>query len=289
MRIEADDFLVLDDQGWYVGIATRDNILDPPRARLILVDHNDLAQAVRGAEEAEIVAVLDHHQLGDLQTPVPIPIAIEPVGSTSTLVAERCREQAPGREGLLWEGRAAERGCMPLGLAGMLLSGLLSDTLVFRSPTTTERDRAAAAWLAGLSRVEVLPYGEELLRAGSRIAAHPAGEILNADRKSYQIGGKAVSIGQVEVADMHELASRREEILAALEGRRERESLGLMCLMITDVMAGRSRLLCRGETRLLTLLQFPRSGEGEFDLGEMLSRKQQLLPALHAMLETGTP
>jgi manganese-dependent inorganic pyrophosphatase len=219
------------------------------------------------------VAVLDHHRLGDLQTASPIPFVVEPVGSTCTLVAERCREHPPEP---------------PPGLAGMLLSGILSDTLVFRSPTTTERDRAAAHWLAGLSRVELLPYGEELLRAGSRIAARPAGEILDADRKNYPIDGKTVSIGQVEVADLHELSPRRHEFLAALEDRREREALDLIGLMLTDAVAGRSHLLCRGETRVLTLLPFPPTGEAEFDLGEMLSRKQQLLPALHAALETGT-
>src|SRR5205823_2836768 len=100
--------------------------------------------------------VLDHHRLGDLQTAAPIPFVVEPVGSTCTLVAERCREQAPGYP---------RSGCMPRGLAGMLLSGILSDTLLFRSPTTTERDHAAAEWLAGLARVELLPYGQELLRA----------------------------------------------------------------------------------------------------------------------------
>lgn len=273
LRSEAVDFLVVDATGRYVGIATQGSLLEPPRARLILVDHNELSQAVTGAEEAEIVAVLDHHRVGDLQTAAPIPFVVEPVGSTSTLVAEQCRE------------RALEP---PAGLAGMLLSGILSDTLVFRSPTTTKRDHAAAGWLAELSGVDVSSYGTELLRAGSRVAAHPAGEILDADRKKYEMGGKSVGIGQVEVADSQELASRREELLAVLEERRGREGLDLLCLMMTDVMAGRSQLLCRGDPQLLALLPFPRTGENEFDLGEMVSRKQQLVPALVGVLE-GTP
>jgi manganese-dependent inorganic pyrophosphatase len=273
LRSEATDFLVIDAAGRYAGIATQGSILEPPRARLILVDHNELSQAVTGAEEAKIVAVLDHHRVGDLQTAAPIPFVVEPVGSTSTLVAEHCRE------------RTLEP---PAGLAGMLLSGILSDTLVFRSPTTTKRDHAAAGWLAGLTGVDVPSCGAALLRAGSRVAAHPAGEILDADRKNYEMGGKSVSIGQVEVADGQELAPRREELLAVLEERREREALDLLCLMITDVMAGRSHLLCRGDPRLLATLTFTRTGENEFDLGEMVSRKQQLVPALLAVLE-GTP
>jgi manganese-dependent inorganic pyrophosphatase len=270
LRSEAADFLVIDATGRYVGIATQGSVLEPPRARLILVDHNELSQAVAGAEEAQIVGVLDHHRVGDLQTAAPIPFVVEPVGSTSTLVAEQCRE------------RALEP---PASLAGMLLSGILSDTLVFRSPTTTKRDHAAAGWLSGLSGVDIPSCGAGLLRAGSRIAARPAGEILDADRKQYEMGGKSVSIGQVEVADGQELATRREELLAILEERRERQALDLLCLMITDVMAGRSHLLCQGDPRLLATLPFARTGENEFDLGEMVSRKQQLVPALLAVLE----
>jgi manganese-dependent inorganic pyrophosphatase len=270
MRGDADEFLVIDDAGRYLGMVTRGRLLEPPQARLILVDHNEITQAVPGAEEAEIVAVLDHHRLGNPPTAVPIPFTVEPVGSTSTLVVEQCCE------------RALE---LPVGLAGTLLSGILSDTLVFRSPTTTERDRGAADWLAGVTRMDVLAYGEELLRAGSRIAAHPAGEIVDADRKTMEFGGKSVSIGQVEVVDLHEVSARREELLTVLEERREREALALVCLMITDVIKGQSHLICRGDAPILALLPFTRVDEHEYDLGEMVSRKQQLVPALHDALE----
>lgn len=269
LRRDADEFPVIDEEGRYLGMVTRGRLQDPPRARLILVDHNELSQAVNGAEEAEIVAVLDHHRLGNPPTAVPIPFTVEPVGSTSTLVAEQCLEQTLE---------------LPGGMAGMLLSGILSDTLVFRSPTTTERDRDAAEWLAGLVQVDLHSYGAELLRAGSRVAARPASEIVDADRKTLEIGGRSVSIGQVEVVDLQELSPRREELLAALQDRREREALALACLMVTDVVTGRSRLLCQGDLPVLTLLPFARVGEGEFDLGEMVSRKQQFVPALHDAL-----
>src|SRR5205814_667440 len=136
------------------------------------------SQAVAGAEEAEIVGVLDHHRLGNPGTAAPIPFVVDPVGSTSTLVGERCFQH--GLE-------------PPAELAGMLLSGLLSDTLVFRSPTATERDRAAAAWLARLCGADAAAYGEELLHASPGLS-RPAEEILDGARKAYQMGGKAVSL-----------------------------------------------------------------------------------------------
>ena len=223
-----------------------------------------------GAEEAEIVAVLDHHRLGNSPTALPIPFVVEPVGSTSTLVGEHCQS------------RQLEP---PAGLAGMLLSGILSDTLVFRSPTATDRDRAIGAWLAKLADVDIAAYGDELLRASPGLTARAAEEIIDGDRKSYQIGGYSVSIGQVETTGLQELPHRREELLATLEERRQREALALLALMVTDVVTGNSHLLCRGEHWIMTALPFIRVAEGEFDLEDMVSRKKQLVPMLHAVLE----
>jgi manganese-dependent inorganic pyrophosphatase len=270
IRSETDDFMVVADDGRYVGIATRRHILQPPRARLILVDHNELSQAVADADEAEIVAVLDHHRLANPATAAPIPFVVDPVGSTSTLVAEYCRNRKLDP---------------PRALAGMLLSGILSDTLVFRSPTATDRDRAVAAWLAGIAQVEVAAYGDELLHASPGLTARTPGEIIDTDRKSYQMSGTPVSIGQVEVTVLQELPDRRADLLGALEERRQREGLALICLMVTDVVLGRSRLLCRGENWILQALPFTRIAEGEFDLDDMVSRKKQLVPVLMAVLE----
>lgn len=270
LRSEADDFLVVSAEGKYIGVATRSRMLQPPRARLILVDHNELSQAVPDAEEAEIVAVLDHHRLGNAPTALPIPFVVEPVGSCSTLVAEACQTHHLEP---------------PAGLAGMLLSGILSDTLVFRSPTATDRDRAVATWLGGLAQVEVATYGEELLRAAPGLAARSAVDILDTDRKSYQMGGREVSVGQVEVTGLQELPGRREELLEALDERRQREALALIGLMVTDVVTGRSHMLAKGESWIMTALPFTRVADGEFDLEDMVSRKKQLVPTLMAVLE----
>jgi manganese-dependent inorganic pyrophosphatase len=270
LRRGADDFIVTDEEGRYLGMATRSGILAPPRARLILVDHNELSQAVASAEEAEIAAVLDHHRLGNPPTASPIPFLVEPVGSTCTLVAEQCRRSALDP---------------PPGVAGMLLSGVLSDTLVFRSPTTTDRDHRAAEWLQQCVGRDLAGFGEELLRAAPGLAAREPQEIVNADRKSYEMSGRSVSIAQVEVATLVEIPPCRDELLAALEDLREREAQALVCLMVTDVVAGCSRLLCRGERRLVAALPFARAGDGEFDLAGIVSRKKQLVPALYAAIE----
>lgn len=270
LRSETDDFLVVSESGEYLGVATRRRILEPPRARLILVDHNELSQAVNDAEEAEIVGVLDHHRLANAATAAPIPFVVDTVGSTSTLVAEQCRlhDLVP-----------------PAGIAGMMLSGILSDTLVFRSPTTIDRDRFAARWLADLAGIDPETYGQELLRAQPGLGSRDAGDVLDTDRKNYEINGQSVSIGQVEVTDLQELPERRKDLLEALKERRVREALAFIGLMVTDVVTGRSHLLCVGENWILTALPFTRSADGDFDLGEMVSRKKQLVPIVMAIIE----
>lgn len=271
LRNDQSQFLVVNAEGRYVGVANQRSVLQPPKAKLILVDHNELSQAVPGAEEAQIEAVLDHHRLGNPPTATPIPFVVDPVGSTSTLVAEQCRSRflTP-----------------PAALAGMLLSGILSDTLVFRSPTTSDRDQEAARWLAELCVVDVAVYGEELLHAAPGLGSRAASDIVDGDRKTYEMGGLPVSLGQVEVTGIQELPQRRAEILATLQERREREALAFIGLMVTDVVTGRSVLLCRGESRLVAALPFSRIGDGEFELGDMVSRKKQLAPALHNVLES---
>jgi len=271
LRAETHEFMVINASGLYAGMASQRDLLQPPRAHLILVDHNELSQAVVGAEEADIVGVLDHHRLGNPPTAAPIPFVVDPVGSTSTLVAEQCESY----------------GRTPSGsLAGLLLSGILSDTLVFRSPTTSERDRAVAKWLAQICRVDIIRYGDELLRSSPSFGSRTVDDILDTDRKNYEMGAVSVSVSQVEVTGMQELPQRKDEILAAMDDRRDREQLALICLMITDVVTGRSMLLAGGEQYLLDALPFAHASDYQFDLGEIVSRKKQLLPALYNVFES---
>lgn len=274
LREDGHQFLVVDEAGKYVGIASQRRVLSPPRARLVLVDHNELTQAIAGAEEAEIIGVLDHHRLGNAPTAAPIPFIVDTVGSTSTLVAEQCR---------------AKRLIPPRPIAGMLLSGILSDTLVFRSPTTIERDKIAALWLAGVCQIDPYLYGKELLGASPGIASRTPADIIDSDRKEYEIGGVRVGVAQVEVTGRQGMASlpeRRAELLEALDDRRHREGLALLCLMVTDVVSGKSRMLVQGEKNLINALPFDATGTNEFDLEDVVSRKKQLVPALQNAIES---
>jgi len=270
LRGGGEEFLVVADDGRYLGTTSRKFLLDPPRARLILVDHNELSQAVSGADEAEIVGVLDHHRLGNAPTAAPIPFVVEPVGSTSTLVAEACRQyNAPP----------------PADIAGLLLSGILSDTLLFRSPTVTDRDRHAAEWLAGLSQVVIPDYGKRLIGTSPGLAERSADDILDGDRKNYEIVGKSVSVAQIEITGFQELPERKAALLPAMDARRQQEGLSLICLMVTDVLTIQSHLICRGEPSILAALPFARIDESEFDLASIVSRKKQLIPALQGAIE----
>jgi manganese-dependent inorganic pyrophosphatase len=270
LRLDADEFLVEGPDGRYVGTARRADLLHPTRARLALVDHNEPAQSVPGAEQAEIVLVLDHHRLGNAPTAQPIRFQVEPVGSTCTLVAELCRRDAL---------------TPPEPLLGLMLCGILSDTMVLRSPTTTDRDREIAAYLAARLQVDWEALGSELLQSGLGMHGRDAAVVLEADRKQYVLGSRRVTVAQVEAAGFGELEERRGELFVALEVSREREALSLAALMVTDVVAGRSRMLAVGEPALLAAMPFPRVGPNEWELGEIVSRKKQLVPALIALLE----
>jgi manganese-dependent inorganic pyrophosphatase len=270
LRTEGDDFLIVNSAGKYFGTVTRRQVLSPPRARLVLVDHNEISQAVSGADEAEIISVIDHHRLGNAMTATPIPFIVEPVGSTCTLIAESC----------LWTPHP-----VPYNIAGVMLSGILSDTLIFKSPTTTERDLAAASWLAETAGIDMLKYGRELIESSPGLSDRTAADILDADRKNYDMAGRSVSIAQIEITDLNEIPNRRDDLLHALRERLEREQLALICLMVTDVITLKSHLLCQADNNILGQLPFPRVAEKEYELGGMVSRKKQLVPALQSVLE----
>jgi manganese-dependent inorganic pyrophosphatase len=277
LRDERDDFFVVDEDGKYFGICRTPDVLNPPRMRLILVDHNEAGQAVGALDEADLIEVLDHHRLGNPPTNMPIPFTVDPVGSTSTLVTER----------VVSAGKQA-----PPGIAGLLLAGVLSDTLVFKSPTTTDRDRVAADTLAqwclvegGLPFETVEAYGGAVLSAGAGLAVRSIDSILNNDLKIYEAGDLKFGIAQVEVANRHELSERLEAVRAGLDGLAEAKGLDLAVLMVTDVVRGSSRLVLAGrQAERLHDLPYQRLPDGTLDAPELVSRKKQLLPATLSLL-----
>lgn len=281
LRNDHDDFLVVDSHGRYAGLCRKSALLSPPHRQVVLVDHNEPQQAVPGLQEAEVTEVLDHHRLSTVPTAVPIRFQIEPVGSCSTLVTERGIDL---------------NQTFPAEIAGILLCGILSDTLIFRSPTATDRDRAAAlsvARMAGLRSAEatddelmivIAELGNELLAAGAGLGTRPVKEIVGTDVKYYEVGGSRVGIAQVEVTSFSELTARLNDLNEGLQVMADEENLALALLMITDVVRGNSRLLAAGYPRLASALPFPHLNDGTMDAPGVVSRKKQLLPTVLAAL-----
>ncbi len=278
LRQEGDDFWVVSEEGLYVGVCRQRDVLKPPRLRLILVDHNESRQALSALDEAELIEILDHHRLGNPSTHMPIRFSVDVVGSTSTLVSERIEEA----------GMSA-----PPELAGLLLAGLLSDTLLLTSPTTTPRDHRAAERLARWSFVRGGPlfgetvayYGEQVLHAGTGLARRDPQEIVSTDMKMYEAGGFRFAIAQVEVTDMLELREHQTELGHALNAMRERRGLDFAMLMVTDVVEGSSWLLLTNEPSELSDLPYPRQPDGTRRAEGVVSRKKQLLPVILGLLE----
>ena len=255
------------ENGKIIGMINRDRLIVPERERVVLVDHNEKTQAVEGIEEAHIVEIIDHHRLGGLETGEPIFIRHDPVGSTSTIVAF-----------MHWH-RNVE---IPPQIAGLLLAGVISDTLFFRSPTATAQDRSAAERLAGIAGVELQSFGMEVLRAGSRFTDMQPEEIIRYDLKEFQIGEYRVSISQVSVMGAAELLVERVESLqAALAVVRQKDGYDLALLMLTDVLNETTHLLYAGKPVGLLRSAFgEEDAAAVFVLSGTLSRKKQVVPPL---------
>lgn len=279
LRDDYDDFWVVDENGGYVGVASQRDILNPPRLKIILVDHNEPSQAIAALEEAELLEILDHHRLGNPHTHTPIRFTVDIVGSTSTLVSEQ----------------TAEAGLsMPPNLAGALLAGLLSDTLILTSPTTTPRDKTAADRLARWAFVSGSPlkgetvesFGKAVLSAGAGLSHRKPEEIVSTDIKSYEAGGYSLAIAQAEVTDLMQLAEHLESLTKALNDLRDKRGLDFAMLLITDVVRGSSRLiLSSNPPGVLADLPYPPLPDGTRDAPGVVSRKKQLLPVVLGLLE----
>jgi len=277
LREGRDDFWVVDEGGRYSGICRRADLLNPPRLKLVLVDHNEVGQSLGSLEEAELLEVLDHHRLGNAPTRLPIRFRVDPVGSTSTLVSERIEE----------DGLSA-----PPALAGMLLAGLLADTLDLTSPTTTERDHSAKARLSRWAFVGGSPlegekperFAQLLLEAGAGLATRDPDSVVAGDLKVYTAAGKRFAISQVEVTDMLEVGDRLGSLGESLERLREEKGLDFALLMVTDIVDGSSRIIARGAPAALEELPYPPLPDGSLDARGVVSRKKQLLPAVLAIL-----
>lgn len=278
LREERDEFLAIDESGKYAGLCRQRDILNPPRLKIIMVDHNEAHQALGSLEEAELIEILDHHRLGNPSTHIPIRFNVDVVGSTSTLVSEQVEESGLS---------------LPPAIAGILLAGLLSDTLILTSPTTTERDKVAADRIARwafsggtiLSGESIQSFGQKILNAGAGLTSHTPEEIVSNDMKVYQAGGMQFAIAQVEVSDLMELGEHQVDLNHALTSLKNRRGLDFAMLMVTDVVRGSSRLLLSGVVPILDGLPYPPQTDGTRLAEGVVSRKKQLLPVVLGLLE----
>jgi manganese-dependent inorganic pyrophosphatase len=263
-------FPVTDEDGQTVGVLSKTDFLKTVDRKLILVDHNELSQAVSGADEVEIIEIIDHHRLGALTTQQPILFRNEPVGSTSTIVADCFFRQNVE---------------LPKPIAGLLLAGLVSDTLNLTSPTTTARDREILPRLEIIAGVNAREFTDKLFASGSLLTLKPAPQAITTDAKEYRENGHTFSVAQIEEIGFDQFWKRKDELLVALEDYRRGRNYIFSALMVTDVVGQESLMLVAGQKKFVDRIDHPEPQPGVFKLRDVVSRKKQLLPYLTHCLQ----
>jgi manganese-dependent inorganic pyrophosphatase len=253
-----------------IGVFSRADLVNPERPRLILVDHNEFSQAVTGADEADIIEVLDHHRLsGNLVTKEPIQFINKTVGSTCTIVGSAFRgyQIEPSRS-----------------IAICICAGIISDTLNLTSPTTTEEDRAVLEWASGLAGIDVAKFKEDFFSAGSVLRGSNIAEAVGSDRKEFEESGYRISISQVEEIGFDYFWPAREALQEELRNLIKEQNLDLACLMITDITLNDSILLIEAPVEIRQKIGYPRKDSHLFVLKGVVSRKKQLFPFIGSLL-----
>jgi len=258
---------VLDRDEKVVGCLSRYHLLRPRRKQVVLVDHNELAQSVPGLAQADILEIIDHHRLADIQTANPIYMRNEPVGSTATIVA----------------GMFQEKGLMPSEtLAGLLASAIVADTVMFKSPTCTDRDRRMAERMARIARLDLDELGRDIFSA-SASEDKSAENLLLADYKEFHIAEHNFGISQITCVEADKMLRRKEEFLSVMEAARKKKSLDFILLMLTDVLAAGTHILFLGDEEIAAQAFATRLTDGVCFLPGVLSRKKQVIPMLSAL------
>ena len=260
------NYPVLDENEQVVGILSRYHLLRPRRKRVVLVDHNEFSQSVPGLEEAEILEIIDHHRLADIQTTNPIYVRNEPVGSTNTIIA----------------GMFQERGLMPSEkMAGMMAAAILSDTVMFKSPTCTERDVRTAERMARIAKVSLDELGRQIFSASTETKT--AEDLLFSDYKEFHIAGHDLAVAQITCVDSPKMLERKEEFLALMKKLVKEKELSMMILMLTDVLLEGTQILYLGEDEVIEQAFNVVPKEQTVFLPKVMSRKKQVIPMLSAL------
>ena len=254
------------ENGHIVGLVSRDRLMVSERERVILVDHNERGQAVEGIEEAKIMEIIDHHRLGGIQTSEPIYTHAEPVGCTATIVAN-----------MHWH-RDID---IPASIAGLLLSAIISDTVLFKSPTCTEYDKMTAKRLAEIAGVDINEYGLAMLKAGSGIGDMTPSEIAKNDLKEFRIGDYRIIVSQISVMDEKEVLDLEPELIEAMGHICEKEGFDMSLVMVTNILEEATTLLYSGSPKTLIGEAFHKDASGtHIYLPGVMSRKKQIIPPL---------
>lgn len=266
------DFPVLDKNGKYKGMISRRNLLGAKGKRLILVDHNERSQAVEGMESAEILEIIDHHRLGTVETIAPVFFRNQPVGCTATIVYQMYQENHVEIEPKI---------------AGLLCSAIISDTLLFRSPTCTEADKKAALNLAEIAGIQVEKYASSMFAAGSNLKGKTDAEIFYQDFKKFTFGKVKFGVGQISSLNAKELEELKERMLPYIKKAREEHGVDMMFFMLTNILTESTELLCEGsgaKQMIATAFRAEEAlngGEDHFvSLPGVVSRKKQLIPGI---------
>lgn len=260
-----DVYPVIGDDAKLAGVVTKRQFNAPPPFRMILVDHNETAQGIPGLEEIPVIEVVDHHRIGMMPTAQPIKFTGDIVGSTCTLVAMMYRAS----------GESLTPEC-----AGILLGGVVSDTLNLRSPTTASLDHRMCEWLEKISGVKGADLMADLMKLDSPLISKSAEEVINGDRKNYEDNHFRFAVAQVEENNLELLHQRLPELERAVSEAVRQDSLDFFALLVTDPVRGNSELLMEGLPAVLKRMPYSRTPDGIFLLPGVLSRKKQLLPQL---------
>jgi manganese-dependent inorganic pyrophosphatase len=263
--------MVIDDDGILQGILSKTDVLKPVKTRLVLVDHNEMTQAVTGADQVSIVEIIDHHRIGSLGTQQPILFINEPVGSTCTIIADLFR-----REGLTPSPE----------IAGIMMSGIISDTLHLNSPTSTEKDACLLAWLSKIALVNSRELADTIFSSGSVILANPPAKVIRSDFKIYEEDGVRFAVSQVEELGFGNFWQHARDLAKALQDLRIEENLLFACLLVTDINTQNSLLLLKGDPEFISRINYPIVEKDEiFDMPGIVSRKKQLIPYIGSVLK----
>ena len=255
---------VLDANGKVVGTLSRYHLIQPQRKRIVLVDHNEVSQAVPGLEQAELIAIIDHHRLADVQTGYPVFVRNEPVGSTNTIIATMFQEQ----------------GLLPAeNLAGLMAAAIISDTVMFKSPTTTPRDRRMAERLARIAGLELDALGQEVFSAATADKTPEA--LLQTDFKEFHLAEHRLGISQITTMDSAAVLQKKDGLLAEMARLQQKNGYDMILLMITDVLKEGTELLFLGDQETIRqAFGVGRIRGNRVFLKGVMSRKKQMVPAL---------